>query len=112
MIMTVHPVIDGVRIFELCAILLSIGFMYGWLIHYYRLYGLPRCVWFLAVSYSMYASGSFMEIYSRLGEPMTWRTPLAFIGATFGLIAQIVAYHTWGKTGRMRVQNRRHGDIK
>lgn len=112
MAMSVHPAIDVIRVLGIGSIFCSIGFMFGWLIHYWRLYGFPRCVWLLAISYTLYAIGSIIEIQLRIGEPVTWRTPLLIAAAATGLVAQILAYHTWGRFGRMPIHNRRHGDFQ
>lgn len=50
---------------------------------------LTRYVWTMALSYALLATFGVAEIEGYYGSSLTWRTPIGFVAATFGLYAII-----------------------
>jgi len=46
-------------------------------------------VWGLGIPWCLYALGVGLEMQSRLGTPLTWRTPIFVGAATIGLVGQV-----------------------
>lgn len=84
--------LDYLRVFNLVAICLSVGFVLALGLSHWR--QLPAYVYGLGVSYCLFAAGSAVELEIALHEsrPASWRTVVLTLGAVCGLVTAGLAW--------------------